>query len=89
LLSRLLHYLHKTPTLGFAIGPAFSNFDYVTRASLVALIVNSEFCPAPDVLAVFRMLDLEVNGNLDTFVTTVAYYQAGQRFQFSILHLRF
>jgi hypothetical protein len=86
LLNRLLHNPHETPTLRLAVRPAFGNFNYIARTSLIMLIMNTDFCPAPDEFTVFRMPNLKINGNLDALVTTFACHQAGHYFRFSILH---
>jgi hypothetical protein len=79
-LNGFFHDTYKTPTLGFTVRPAFGNFNDVADASLIMLIVDADFCSAFYVLAVFRMLDLEVNDNLNALIATVAYHRTRQSF---------
>jgi hypothetical protein len=59
---------------------ALGNFNDVTNASLVVLVVNAEFCSTLDIFTVFWMPDLEVDGNFDAFGTTIAHYYTGFSF---------
>jgi hypothetical protein len=59
---------------------ALGNFNNITNAGLVVLIVNAKFRSTFDIFTVFWMPDLKVDGNFDAFGTTVAHYHAGYSF---------
>jgi hypothetical protein len=85
----LLHYFSQTPALGFTVRSALSDFNCVTDAGLVVLIVNAKLGSTLYVFIVFWMPDFEVDGNFDALVAAVAYYNTRQSLGFSILHIRF
>jgi len=87
--DRLFYYPGQAPALGFAAGPALSNFNRVADASLAVLVMNTKFSSTPYVFIVLRMPDLEVDGNFDALVAAIADYNTGHSFGFSILHIRF
>jgi hypothetical protein len=76
----------KAPTLGFTIGPALRNLNKIANFALIVLIVNAELGSASNILAVPWMLDLEIKGNFDAFITAIAYYSTDQSFWLSHLH---
>jgi hypothetical protein len=75
-----LYDSYKTPTFGFAVGPGPDNINEVTQTSLVMFVMDSEFGPAPNVFAVFRMLDLKIDSDFDAFITAVADYDTSYSF---------
>ena len=76
-IDRFFEGLQKAPAFSFADGPALGDFDEVAQAAFVSLVVHADLCPASDVLAVLRMLDFVVKGNLDGFIAALADYDTG------------
>jgi hypothetical protein len=80
LLNCLLYDSYKTPTFAFAIGPGPHNVNEIAQTGLVMFVMDSELGPAPNVFAVFRMLDLKIDSHFDAFITAVANYDTSYRF---------
>ena len=71
------------------MGPAFSNLNNVSNTAQIMLVMNGQFHSAPDVLVVLRMPDLIINRHLYTLIAAMVRYDAGDSFEFLILHFYF